>query len=69
MHTENSIVVDAPAARIYELGARIADWPTILPHYRWVHILRDEGAWRHIARQPNGFNCVAFAVDPLARRG
>ena len=46
MHTENCIIVDAPAARIYELGARIEDWPTILPHYRWVHILRDEGTRR-----------------------
>src|SRR5438874_9138059 len=31
--------------------------------------LRDEDAGRHVGRQPNGFNCIAFAVDPLARRG
>lgn len=46
MHTENSITIAAPAARIYELGARIERWPQILPHYRWVTILRDEGQRR-----------------------
>jgi uncharacterized membrane protein len=46
VHTENSITVDAPAARIYTLAARIEEWPQILPHYRWVTILRDEGPRR-----------------------
>ncbi len=46
MHTENSITVAAPATCIYELAARIEEWPQILPHYRWVTILRDEGARR-----------------------
>lgn len=46
MHTENRITIDAPPTRIYDLGARIEDWPEILPHYRYVTILRDEGARR-----------------------
>jgi ribosome-associated toxin RatA of RatAB toxin-antitoxin module len=46
VHTENCIIIDAPAARIYGLGARIEDWPKILPHYRRVRILRDAGTWR-----------------------
>ena len=46
MHTENSITIAAGANRIYELGARIEYWPEILPHYRWVTILRDDGRKR-----------------------
>lgn len=46
MHTENTITIDAPAARIYDLAARIERWPELLPHYRWVTILRDEGQQR-----------------------
>jgi len=46
VHTENRIIMDAPAARIYELAAHIERWPRILPHYRYVTLLRDEGDWR-----------------------
>ena len=40
------MMIDAPAARIYDLAARIERWPELLPHYRWVTILRDEGEQR-----------------------
>lgn len=43
MHTENEIVIHAPARRIFELGANIADWPRLLPHYRWVKVFSDDG--------------------------
>lgn len=54
MHTENSVVVHAPLSRILALGADIGDWPRILPHYRFVEVLSDDGrvkmatmgAWR-----------------------
>ena len=46
MQTENRITIDAPAARIYDLAAPIERWPEILPHYRSVTLLRDEGDWR-----------------------
>ena len=67
MHTENRIIVAAPAARVYELGARIEDWPTILPHYRWVHILRDEGAWRlaEMAATRDGIPVTWAAIQEL----
>ena len=43
MHTENRIVIHAPLERIFALGADIGDWPKILPHYRWVNVLSDDG--------------------------
>jgi ribosome-associated toxin RatA of RatAB toxin-antitoxin module len=43
MHTENSIVIHAPAERIFALGAAIQDWPRLLPHYRWVTVFSDDG--------------------------
>lgn len=42
MHTVNSIeILGDPAVirpRIYQLAADIQDWPTLLPHYRYLHI-------------------------------
>jgi ribosome-associated toxin RatA of RatAB toxin-antitoxin module len=54
MHTENSVLIRADLATIYRLAATVEDWPTILPHYRRVRVLRDDGdrrlvemaAWR-----------------------
>jgi len=28
---------------IFDLAAEVQDWPRILPHYRWVHVLASEG--------------------------
>jgi len=43
MHTTNEIdIVGEPALirpRIYQLAADIQDWPTLLPHYRYMRIL------------------------------
>jgi ribosome-associated toxin RatA of RatAB toxin-antitoxin module len=54
VHTVNHIRIEAPARRIYEFAAAIERWPDILPHYRSVRLLSDEGhrrvadmaAWR-----------------------
>jgi ribosome-associated toxin RatA of RatAB toxin-antitoxin module len=43
MHTENEIVIHAPLARVFALGAAIGDWPQHLPHYRWVKVFSDDG--------------------------
>lgn len=40
MHTENTVTIRAPARTIYDLAADIERWPAILPHYRWVKVLR-----------------------------
>ena len=31
---------------IYPLAAAVERWPQILPHYRWVRVLRDDGRRR-----------------------
>ncbi len=41
MYTEDRITIAAPVRRVYELAAAIDRWPEILPHYRWVAVLRD----------------------------
>src|SRR5579862_6232661 len=38
MHTETSILIQAPLADVYELAAGVEDWPAILPHYRYVRV-------------------------------
>ena len=55
MHKENSIVIKAPRARIFESAADLSQWPRILPHYRWI---------RYIDKSPNK-NIVVMA----AKRG
>ena len=49
MHTENEIIIHAPAERIFALGAAIGDWPRILPHYRWVTVFSDDGRVKQAA--------------------
>jgi len=43
MITENEITIHAPAARVFALAADVLSWPEILPHYRWVRLIRDDG--------------------------
>jgi ribosome-associated toxin RatA of RatAB toxin-antitoxin module len=43
MHTENEIVIQADVGAIYPLAAAVERWPTLLPHYRWVRVLEEEG--------------------------
>jgi ribosome-associated toxin RatA of RatAB toxin-antitoxin module len=43
MHTENSIVIQAPLETIYAYASAIDRWPEILPHYRWVRVVRQDG--------------------------
>lgn len=43
MHTDNAIVIHAPLTQVYTLAAAVERWPDLLPHYRWVCVLRDDG--------------------------
>jgi ribosome-associated toxin RatA of RatAB toxin-antitoxin module len=36
----------ADAQTVFSLAAEVQDWPRILPHYRWVHVLATEGGNR-----------------------
>ncbi len=48
MHTENEILIRADAAEVYGLAAPVERWPKILPHYRWVRVLEDDGEGRRL---------------------
>ena len=39
MRTENRIVINAPVHRVYELASRVEDWPRLLRHYHYVHVI------------------------------
>jgi uncharacterized membrane protein len=43
MQTENRIVIQAPENVIYGLAAAVERWPSLLPHYRRVRVLSDDG--------------------------
>lgn len=46
--TTNVIDIAAPAERIYALAAATERWPAILPHYRFVRVLADDGVMRTV---------------------
>jgi len=46
MLTENNITIYAPVDRIFALAADVLRWPEILPHYRWVRLIKDDGESR-----------------------
>ncbi len=43
---ENAIEIAAPAQTIYRLAAATERWPELLPHYRFVRIIAEQGAVR-----------------------
>jgi uncharacterized membrane protein len=40
VRTENRIQIDAPPDQIFRLAAEVEFWPALLPHYRYVRVLR-----------------------------
>jgi uncharacterized membrane protein len=46
METTTSIQVRADRDVVYALASAVERWPAILPHYRWVRVLQDEGTRR-----------------------
>jgi ribosome-associated toxin RatA of RatAB toxin-antitoxin module len=42
MHRENSITINAPIRSIFEAAADLSQWPTILPHYRWIRYIKKD---------------------------
>ena len=43
MYTENSITIKGSADRVFEIASNVLSWPEILPHYRFVNLIREEG--------------------------
>lgn len=51
MHTENVVFIRGPIDRIFELAANVQNWPSMLPHYRFVDILeQSEDGNRKVVR-------------------
>jgi ribosome-associated toxin RatA of RatAB toxin-antitoxin module len=48
MYAENHITIHGPIDRIFELAADVMDWPRILPHYRWVRLISQDGRRRTV---------------------
>jgi len=54
MNTSNQIAIRGEYSRVFELASRVEDWGEILPHYRYVKVLKRSGnrkwvrmsAWR-----------------------
>lgn len=55
MKMSNEIFVNAPAMRVFHYASATERWPQILPHYRFVHVLENDGTRR--------------VVEMAARRG
>jgi ribosome-associated toxin RatA of RatAB toxin-antitoxin module len=49
MEMTTRIQMSADRDTIFELAAAVEAWPQILPHYRWVRLLRDDGQRRVVA--------------------
>ena len=45
VRTENSILIKAPLETIFATTSNLLLWPKVLPHYRWIRILKagDDG--------------------------
>jgi ribosome-associated toxin RatA of RatAB toxin-antitoxin module len=42
-HSVNEILIGAPPPAVMRLAFDLPAWPSFLPHYRWVTVLKDEG--------------------------
>ena len=43
MHTANEIWIDASPETVFRLAEAVERWPEMLPHYRYVRLLRHDG--------------------------
>ena len=72
VRTENSILIKAPLEKIFETTSDLLRWPTVLPHYRWIRILKtdNDGLVVKMAAR-RGWLPIQwtsrFQVDPRAR--
>jgi ribosome-associated toxin RatA of RatAB toxin-antitoxin module len=57
--------VGAKPQAVFELAAAVEDWPRILPHYRWVRLLSDDGAGRRTVEMAARRDVVSGLGFPL----
>ena len=65
MNVTNEIVIAASPARIFQRASATAQWPQILPHYRWVRVIASDEARSIVemaARRPFGRSAFGIPV-------
>ena len=67
MDMTTRLTMRADPDRIFALAAAVEDWPRILPHYRWVRVLRADGRRRlvEMAAHRDGFPVRWTAIQEL----
>lgn len=49
MHTSTAIEIAAGIDLVWDLASAVEQWPVLLPHYRYVRVVRDDGPRRTLA--------------------
>ena len=68
MECVNSIRIQAPRQRIFDLAANVERWPELLPHYRWVRVRGNLAGGRRIvemAANRDGIPVRWIAIESL----
>lgn len=57
MHTENRISIRGTLEQVFAMAQAVAEWPRLLPHYRWVKVLSETPTERlvEMAAHRDGF--------------
>jgi uncharacterized membrane protein len=73
MHTENSITICGDINQIYAMASAVEQWPRLLPHYRWVHVLSGNTTERLVEMAAHRDGCpvrwtARQRLDPVHHR-
>jgi len=76
MRTVDRIAIGAPLAHVFQVARDVEQWPTILPHYRWVRFLErragggggvvEMAAWRPFGWRRATLRWPAWWVSEMA---
>src|SRR5258708_5695356 len=62
MHTRISRLIRAEPQVIFRLAAAVEEWPRLLPHHRWVHVIEADGPHRRVVEMA----ALRAVVGPIA---
>lgn len=67
MEMTTRVRMSADPDTIFALASQVEDWPRILPHYRWVRVLRQRGSRRlvEMAAHRDGFPVRWTAIQEI----
>lgn len=43
MRISEELLVNADPSTVYRVAAEVAEWPELMPHFRWIHARREAG--------------------------